>query len=143
MSFRFVMTINVESEDEIPDQYSGRVRKFDNGALEFVAWLNRGELEDPGSGIPAYSRYRPSGAVKQIRHYRLGRLHDPSRGVPAVQGFFANGTRRYEEHFRYGRRHDYEGKAAITKWHRVGTLRAELHYYEGLRIEVIVPAVAV
>jgi len=143
MSFRFVTTINVTHEGEIPARFTGRVRMTANGALASITWLNRGEMEDPGPRIPAYSRYRPSGKVKQIRHYRLGRLHDPSRGVPAVQGFFANGMRRYEEHYRYGRRHDHEGRAAIAKWRQDGTLRTELHYYEGLRIEAVSPAVAV
>lgn len=143
MSFRFVTTINVTDEDEIPGGFTGRVRTTTNGTLESITWLDRGEVEDPVQGVPAYSRYRPSGKVKQIRHYRLGRLHDPSPGVPAVQGFFANGMRRYEEHYRYGRRHDHHGRAAILKWRQDGTLRTELHYYEGLRIEAFSPAVAV
>lgn len=143
MSFRFVTTLNVESDDEIPRCFTGRVRKSVDGVLEHVAWYDRGELEDPGGQMPAYSRFRPSGQLKQIRHYRLGRLHDPSQGVPAVKGFFANGTHRYEEHYRYGRRHDYQGTAAIIKWRCDGTLRTELHYYEGLRIEIVTATAAV
>ncbi len=104
-----------------------------------MSWLSRGALEDPDPKTPAHSRYRPSGEVKQVRHYRLGRLHDPALGTPAVQGFFANGSRRYEEHYRYGRRHDYCDRPAIIKWRHDGTIRAQLHYYEGMRIEVVAP----
>jgi hypothetical protein len=139
MSFRFVTTLSVEDDDDIPADFTGRVRKSTNGVLEYVAWFNRGELEDPGPRTPAYSRYRPDGAVKQVRHYRLGRLHDPAPGFPAVRGFYANGSRRYEEHFRYGRRHDVRGRPAIVKWRLDGSVRVELHYYEGLRIEMIGP----
>jgi hypothetical protein len=142
MSFRFVTTLGVDDDDEIPTDFTGRVRKVVDGWLEYVAWFNRGELEDPGPRTPAYSRYRRDGTVKQVRHYRLGRLHDPAPGVPAVQGFYANGRRRYEEHFRYGRRHDYRGRPAIVKWRLDGSVRLELHYYEGLRIELIRPALA-
>ena len=140
MSFRFVTTLVVEGDDDIPADFTGRVRTSTNGVLESVAWFNRGELEDPGPRTPAYSRYRSDGAVKQVRHYRLGRLHDPAPGFPAVQGFYANGARRYEEHFRYGRRHDSGGRPAIVKWRLDGSVRVELHYYEGLRIEMIDPA---
>ncbi len=142
MSFRFVTTINVDADDQIPVAFTGRVRKSTGGVLEYVAWFDRGELEDPDPGTPAYSRYRPSGEVKQVRHYRLGRLHDPVPGQPAVRGFYANGARRYEERYRYGRRHDHLGRPAIVKWRLDGSLRTELHYYEGLRIELI-EAVAV
>ena len=142
MSFRFVTTITVVSEDEIPDGFSGRVRTSPNGVLESITWLSLGVPDDPDPRVPAYTRYRPTGEVKQVRHYRMGRLHDPARGMPAVQGFFAGGSRRYEEYFRYGRRHDYRGKPAITKWRLDGTVRAKWHYYEGLRVELIEPATA-
>jgi len=142
MSFRFVTTINVDSDDEIPDGFTGRVKSFVGGALESVTWYSRGVLEDPDPRVPAISRYRTNGALKQARHYRLGRLHDPAPGVPAVCGFFSNGAKRYEEHFRYGRRHDDRGKAAIIKWRQDGSVRTELHYYEGLRIEIIPRAAA-
>ena len=143
MSFRFVTTVNVESPAEIPARFSGRARKSTNGVLEYVAWFSRGELEDPGPGTPAYTRYRPTGEVKQVRHYRLGVQHDPAPGQPAVRGFFVDGSPKYEEHFKYGRRHDWRGKPAITKWRLDGTIRTQLHYYEGLRIEVIAAAPAV
>ena len=79
--------------------------------LESVLWLDLGQLDDPSHDIPAFTRFRANGVVKQVRHYRLGRLHDPEPGVPAVRGFFANGARKYEEHFRYGWRHDAPGRA--------------------------------
>jgi hypothetical protein len=139
MTFRFVATITVDSDDEIPRDFTGRVRLANAGVLESVSWLTRGELEDPGPRTPAYTRYRSSGGIKQIRHYRLGRLHDPTPGTPSVQGFFADGSRRYQEHYRYGRRHDYRDSPAIIKWRHDGTVRAQLHYYEGMRIEVVTP----
>lgn len=140
MSFRFVTSISIDSDEPIPPKFTGRVRTSVDSVLDSVAWYNRGELEDPGPGTPAYTRYRTTGEIKQIRHYRLGLQHDPAPGQPAVRGFFADGSRRYEEHFRYGRRHDAGSKPAITKWRLDGTVRAELHYYEGLRIEVAAPA---
>ena len=142
MSFRFITTITVETEDEIPEAFTGRVRLAPDGVLESISWLSQGVLDDPTSGIPAYTRYRPTGEPKQIRHYRQGRLHDPARGVPAVRGFYAGGGRRYDEHFRYGRRHDHRGTAAITKWRRDGTVRAQWHYYEGLRVEPVITSTA-
>lgn len=142
MSFRFVTTINLGPEDDIPAGFTGRARLSIRGVLDSVSWYNAGILEDPDWRVPAITRYRANGAVKQTRHYRLGRLHDPAPGRPAVCGFFANGGRRYEEHFRYGRRHDHRGRAAIIKWRSDGSVRAELHYYEGLRIEPVQPAAA-
>lgn len=139
MSFRFVATVTVADDAEIPPDFTGRVRVSKGGVLVSISWLTRGELEDPGPKIPAHSRYRPSGELKQVRHYRLGQLHDPAPGTPSVQGFFANGARRYEEHYRYGRRHDYRDKPAIIKWRRDGTVRAEFHYFEGMRIDVAPP----
>jgi hypothetical protein len=135
LSFRMVVTLDVESESEIPDWFTGRVRKLTDGELEYVAWFDRGRMDDPGPRTPAYVRYRLNGEAKQERHYRLGRLHDPSPAQPAVRGYFANGAVRYEEHYRYGRRHDSNGRAAITKWRLDGTVRARWHYYEGLRID--------
>lgn len=137
MSFRFVPTITVESEDQIPDGFTGRVRLAPDSVLESISWLSDGILDDPSPRVPAYTRYRPTGEAKQVRHHRMGRQHDPARGVPAVQGFYAGGARRYQEHYRYGRRHDYRGTAAIMKWRRDGAARAEWHYYEGLRVEPV------
>ena len=142
MSFRFVVTITVADEDEIPPGFTGRVRTLHDGLLTSISWFTRGELEDPGPRIPAHTRYRSNGMIKQIRHYRLGQLHDPTPGTPAVQGFFADGRRRYEEHYRYGRRHDYRDRPAIIKWRHDGMVRSEFHYFEGLRIE-LVPALLV
>lgn len=139
MSFRIIATITVDTEDEIPPHFTGRVRLSKDGVLESVSWLTRGDLEDPGPRTPAYTRYRPNGDVKQVRHYRVGCLHDPAPGTPSVQGFFADGSRRYEEYYRYGRRHDHRNKPAIIKWRLDGTIRVQFHYYEGMRIEVGTP----
>jgi antitoxin component YwqK of YwqJK toxin-antitoxin module len=140
MTFRMVVTIDVESESEIPDDFSGRVRKLTNGTLDYTAWYSKGEMEDPAPTTPAYVRYRPSGEAKQERHYRLGRLHDPSADQPAVRGYFANGALKYEERYRYGRRHDHRGTPAIIKWRLDGTVRTQRHYWEGLHVDELLMA---
>lgn len=135
LSFRMVVTIDVESESEIPDGFSGRARRWIGDALDYSAWYHRGKLEDPAPRTPAYVRYRHDGQAKQERYYRLGRLHDPAPDRPAVRGFFANGAIKYEERYRYGRRHDANGRPAIVKWRLDGSVRAERHYVEGQRFE--------
>jgi antitoxin component YwqK of YwqJK toxin-antitoxin module len=135
MSFRIVITIDIESETEIPTNFSGRVRKSTNGVLDYTAWYHNGKMEDPSSTSPAYVRYRRSGEAKQERHYRLGRLHDPSPEFPAVRGYFANGAVKYEERYRYGRRHDSRGTPALIKWRLDGTVRSQRHYWEGLQVD--------
>lgn len=140
MSFRMVVTIDVEAESDIPDDFTGRVRKTTNGALQYTAWYSKGKMEDPASGSPAYVRYRASGEAKQERHYRLGRLHDPSPQHPAVRGYFANGAVKYEERYRYGRRHDSRGVPALIKWRLDGSVRTERHYWEGLHVDDVLSA---
>lgn len=135
LSFRVVTTLDVESEAEIPEGFTGRVRMSDRGVVTSIAWYERGVMEDPSLRTPAYVRLRADGQVKQERHYRLGRLHDPEPGQPAVRGFFANGNIRYEEHYRYGRRHDSNGVPAIVKWREDGTRRSVRHYFEGQRVD--------
>jgi hypothetical protein len=135
LSFRMVATITVADPAEIPDGYTGRVRVVGDNGLDSVLWLDRGQLDDPASDIPAVTRFRASGAVKQERHYRLGRLHDPEPGVPAVRGYFADGAIKYAEHFRYGWRHDSGDLPAIRKWRADGTLRTVRHYLDDLRVE--------
>lgn len=135
LSFRMVSTITVADPDEIPDDFTGRVRVEDDGHLDRVLWLDSGQLDDPVSDVPALTRYRADGAVKQERHYRLGRLHDPEPGVPAVRGYFADGAIKYEEHFRYGWRHDAGDVPAIRKWRADGTLRTVRHYVDDLRVD--------
>jgi hypothetical protein len=135
LSFRMVVTIDVDSESEIPDGFSGRVRKWIDGGLDYSAWYYRGKLDDPAPRTPAYTRHRRTGQPKQERHYRLGRLHDPDHDRPAVRGFFANGAVKYEERYRYGRRHDARGRPAIVKWRLDGSVRSVRHYVEGQRFD--------
>ena len=135
LSFRMVTTITVTDADQVPDGYSGRVRIETAAGLDSVLWLDRGQLDDPATDVPAVTRYRSTGGVKQVRHYRLGRLHDPEPGVPAVRGYFADGTLRYAEHFRYGWRHDAGDVPAIRKWRADGTLRTARHYVDDLRVD--------
>lgn len=135
MSFRLVASVDVPSLDAAPRRFTGRVRITTAGRLDTIAWLCRGELDDPEPRTPALVRYRENGRPKQVRHYRQGRLHDPAPGEAAVVGYFADGATKYREHYRYGRRHDAGDVPAITKWRNDGSVRTVHHYYEGLRIE--------
>lgn len=135
LSFRMVTTITVAADDEIPNDFTGRVRVQHGEVLDCVLWLDGGQLDDPAHDVPAFTRYRPGGAVKQERHYRLGRLHDPEPGVPAVRGYFANGNRKYEEHFRYGWRNDAGRRPAIRKWRADGSVRAVRHFIDDQRVD--------
>lgn len=135
LSFRMVSTITVADADDIPAGYTGRVRIVTRHGLDSVLWLDRGQLDDPATDVPALTRYRQSGAVKQERHYRLGRLHDPEPGVPAVRGYFADGRMKYAEHFRYGWRQDADDQPAIRKWRADGSVRSERHYVDDVRID--------
>ena len=132
--------LDIVADSEVPSGFTGRVRKSTDGVVAYVAWFNKGRMDDPDGRTPAYIRYRRNGDVKQERHYRLGRLHDPAPDLPAVRGYYADGSVHYEERFRYGRRHDVDGAAAILKWRNDGTLRSELHYHEGVRINGMRPA---
>lgn len=134
MSFRMVSTITVTEPERVPVEFSGRARIQRGSVAECVLWFDRGLLDDPSIDVPAFTRFRPDGSIKQLRHYRLGRLHDPEPGVPAVRGFFADGQTKYEEHFRYGWRHDALGRPAIRKWRADGTLRSTRHYVDDLRV---------
>ena len=125
---RVITTIDVESELEIPDRFSGRVRLRIDGVLIYVAWYTEGLLDNPSRRMPAYVRFRPNGRVKYTMHYRHGLLNDPGDGRPAVRGYYANGRVHYEERFRDGKRQDGpDGVAAVRKWRPDGTLRRELH----------------
>lgn len=135
LSFRMVSSISVANPAEIPAGYTGRVRVEHGDVLDSVLWLDRGQLDDPATDVPAVTRFRSSGEVKQERHYRLGRLHDPEPGVPAVRGYFADGSIRYEEHFRYGWRHDAGDRPAIRKWRADGSVRTVRHYVDDLRVD--------
>lgn len=128
--------MTVTDAAEIPAGYTGRVRIERGDVLDCVLWLDRGQLDDPATDVPAVSRFRAGGVVKQERHYRLGRLHDPEPGVPAVRGYFADGTVKYEEHFRYGWRHDAGDRPAIRKWRADGSVRTVRHYLDDLRVDV-------
>lgn len=134
LSFRLITTVDVRSERDIPRSFTGRVQLVGDHGIETVMWFDRGSLDDPSPEVPAFTKYRASGAVKQERHYRLGRLHDPVPGHPAVRGFFSDGSLRYAEHFRYGWRHDHGSTAAIRKWRADGSLRTERHYIDDQRV---------
>lgn len=132
LSFRVITTIDIESESEIPDGFTGRVRLRLDGHLVYVAWYTDGLLDNPTRRMPAYTRYRQSGRVKYEMHYRRGMLHDPGDGQPAVRGFYATGRVHYEECYRDGRRHNgHGGVPAIRKWRPDGTLRRELDFQYG------------
>lgn len=130
-----VATLAVEDAAAIPPAFTGRVSVHGPAGLDSVLWLDRGQLDDPAGDVPALTRFRATGAVKQERHYRLGRLHDPEPGVPAVRGYFADGSLKYAEHFRYGWRHDAGEKPAIRKWRADGTLRSARRYLDDVRID--------
>lgn len=130
-----VASITVTDPAEIPPEFTGRVAVHGRHGLDRVLWLDRGQLDDPSGDVPAWTRYRPTGTVKQVRHYRLGRLHDPEPGVAAVRGYFADGALKYAEHFRYGWRHDDGRLPAIRKWRADGTLRATRHYVDDVRVD--------
>lgn len=135
LSFRIVTTLTVDDERQIPQGYTGRVRV--RGALGPVSelWLADGVLDDPADDVPAFTRLRADGSVKQRRHYRAGRLHDPAHGVPAVTGYHPDGSLRYAEHFRYGWRNDVGEVPAIRKWRADGTLRSVRHYRDNVRLD--------
>lgn len=137
LSFRLINTVDVQSEQEVPPGFSGRVQVSDGDGIHTVMWVEVGTLEDPAPDVPAYTRYRPTGEVKQERHYRMGRLHDPEPGLPAVRGYFAGGQLRYAEHFRYGWRHDHDGVPAIRKWRADGSLRTVRHYLDDQRVRAV------
>jgi hypothetical protein len=134
LSFRVVNTLDVADDAEIPDGFTGRVRRrFANGQST-VSWLQDGVLHDPTRGEPAFRVMRRDGAVKYEMHYSVGLLHDPDGKTPAVRGYFTNGRVHYEERYRAGRRQDGpKGVAAVRKWRADGTLRHELHYVLGAR----------
>lgn len=135
MSFRVVSTLDVEDSSEIPDGFTGRVRRRFPNLQRTVTWLRNGLMHDPGRSHPAFRVLRPDGSVKYQMHYSDGVLHDPSPRTPAVRGYFANGVVRYEERFTAGRRHDgADGSPAVRKFRSDGTLRHEIRYHHGTRV---------
>ncbi len=138
MSFRFVTTLDVDHESEIPAGFTGRVRRSALGYIVYVAWYDHGRLHNPGRSHPAYRRFRRDGKVKYDLFYTDGWLHDPGEAMPAVRGFYANGSVHYEEHYQHGQRtNGRDGSAAVSKWREDGTLRHQLHYVNGQRIETV------
>lgn len=134
LTFRVINTLEVDDEAGIPEGYTGRVRRYLEGTLVYVAWYRDGLLQNPGRSNPAYRRLRSDGKVKYELFYSRGVLDDPVGGGPAVRGFYADGSLHYEEHYRDGKRHDAEnGLPAIRKWRHDGSIRHELHYNEGRR----------
>ncbi|MGD9997277.1 MAG: toxin-antitoxin system YwqK family antitoxin [Ilumatobacteraceae bacterium] len=135
MSFRVINTIDITDDDEIPADFTGRVRRSFETAQRYVAWYTGGLLDDPTKGYPAYRVHRANGHVKYEMHYRNGVLDDPDPHTPAVRGYYADGAVHYEERYCAGRRHDGPGGvAAVRKWRADGTLRHELHYRHGSRL---------
>ena len=134
LTFRVINTIDIDNEANVPEGYTGRIRRYLEGALVYVAWYRDGLLQNPGRSNPAYRRLRNDGKVKYELFYSHGVLDDPAGGAPAVRGFYADGTLHYEEHYRDGKRNDADnGLPAIRKWRHDGTLRHELHYANGRR----------
>lgn len=135
MSFRFVSMLDIDEVSEIPDGFTGRVRRCANGTFVVVAWYHRGVLHNPGRTHPAYRCYRRDGQVKYEHFYTNGVLHDPVDSMPAVRGFYASGSAHYEEHYRTGVRSDgLDGSAAVSKWRENGTLRHQIRYVDGRRV---------
>ena len=133
LTFRVINTIDVEDESDVPEGYSGRVRRYLEGALVYVAWYRLGVLHNPGRSSPAYRRLRPDGKLKYELFYSRGLLNDPPGGA-AVRGYYADGALHYQEHYRGGKRHDaVDGTPAIRKWRHDGTMRHELRYADGRR----------
>jgi antitoxin component YwqK of YwqJK toxin-antitoxin module len=134
LTFRVINTIDIEDESAVAAGYSGRVRRYLDGALVYVAWYRDGLLHNPGRSNPAYRRFRPDGKVKYELFYVRGELDDPADDGPAVRGYYADGKVHYQEHYRAGKRNDAaDGTAAIRKWRHDGSLRHELHYTNGRR----------
>lgn len=134
LTFRVINTLEIEDEAEIPEGYTGRVRRYLDGSLVYVAWYRDGLLHNPGRSNAAYRRLRADGKLKYELFYARGVLNDPADGGPAVRGFYADGTMHYEEHYRDGKRNDgQDGSPAIRKWRHDGSVRHELHYVDGRR----------
>jgi hypothetical protein len=135
LSFRVVSTLDVDDELEVPEGFTGRVRRRLANQQRSITFLCDGLPNDPARSYPAVRILRPNGSVKYEMHYRDGDLHDPSPRTPAVRGFFANGVVHYEERYSMGRRHDgRDGTAALRKFRADGTLRHEIHYRHGVRL---------
>ncbi len=127
LTFRVINTIDVEEEADVPAGYSGRVRRYLEGTLVYVAW-------NPGRSSPAYRRLRADGKLKYEMFYSRGLLDDPLGGGAAIRGYYADGSLHYQEHYRSGKRHDaIDGSPAIRKWRQDGTVRHELRYVDGRR----------
>ena len=134
MSFRIITTLDIDDEREVPEGFTGRVRRSAGDYTAYVAWYEGGLLENPGRNHPAYRRFRPDGQLKFDMFYTAGQLDDPSDGTPAVRGYFANGSVHYEERYSGGRRSDgADGSPAIRKYRADGTVRHELRYRDGVR----------
>lgn len=133
-SFRIVSMLDLDEHDEMPEGFSGRVRRARDGRLIIVAWYQQGLLHNPSRAHPAFRMLRAGGAVKYEMWYSRGTLDDPSRTSPAVRGYYANGRCHYEERWAMGHRHDgADGCPAIRKWRADGSLRHELRYRHGTK----------
>ena len=86
MSFRVINTIDITDDNEIPVDFTGRVRRSFDSAQRYVAWYTGGHLDDPTKGYPAYRVHRGDGQVKYEMHYRNGVLDDPDPQRPPSAG---------------------------------------------------------
>jgi hypothetical protein len=133
-TFRLVATLDLPDGTEVPMGFSGRVRFFEKDVIIAVAWYEDGRLHNPGHHHPAFRRYRQSSVVKFEMFYEYGVLTDPSATTPAVTGYYADGATHYVERYTNGQRSDTTAGAAVQKWRQDGTLRHELHYIRGVRV---------
>ena len=135
MSFRVINTIDITDDNEIPADFTGRVRRSFDSAQRYVAWYTGGHLDDPTKGYPAYRVHRSDGQVKYEMHYRNGVLDDPDAAHarrPRVLRQRRRALRRALLRRPSSRRP--RRIAAVRKWRADGTLRHELHYRHGSRL---------
>ena len=78
LSFRVINTIDIEDEAEIPQNFTGRVRRHANGSISYVGWYRDGQLHNPGRHHPAYRRFRPDGKLKYELFYTCLLYTSPS-----------------------------------------------------------------
>ena len=133
MSFRVINTIDITDDNEIPVEFTGRVRRSFDSSQRYVAWYTGGHLDDPTKGYPAYRVHRADGQVKYEMHYRDGLLDDPDDRTPAVRGYYAGGGVHYEERYCAGRRCGTTDRCIRTNGGRLERLSADRIAVDGRR----------